>query len=57
MHLAGQPLPLCAGQVDVIDGQRGGVQAALLFLWRSLHERWCYEAGAEGRWSKRLLYP
>lgn len=22
-----------------------------------LHERWCYEAGAEGRWSKRLLYP
>lgn len=22
-----------------------------------LHERWCYQADAEGRWSKRLLYP
>jgi predicted HD phosphohydrolase len=30
VHLAGQPLALCAGQVDIIDGQRGGVQAARL---------------------------
>lgn len=22
-----------------------------------LHDRWCYEAGVDGRWSKRLLYP
>jgi len=22
-----------------------------------LHERWCYEAGVDGRWSKRQLYP
>ncbi|KIP86413.1 pyridoxine/pyridoxamine 5'-phosphate oxidase [Stenotrophomonas maltophilia] len=22
-----------------------------------LHERWCYEKAADGRWSKRLLYP
>jgi len=22
-----------------------------------LHERWCYEAGTDGQWSKRLLYP
>ncbi len=22
-----------------------------------LHERWCYESGVDGRWSKRLLYP
>jgi len=28
--LAGQPLALCAGQVDVIDRQRGRVQAACL---------------------------
>lgn len=22
-----------------------------------LHDRWCYETGVDGRWSKRLLYP
>ena len=22
-----------------------------------LHERWCYERGGEGRWTKRMLYP
>lgn len=22
-----------------------------------LHERWCYERGATGQWSKRMLYP
>lgn len=22
-----------------------------------LHERWCYERGGDGRWTKRMLYP
>ncbi|MGH6645118.1 MAG: hypothetical protein ACRED3_20730 [Bradyrhizobium sp.] len=22
-----------------------------------MHERWRYECGAEGEWSKRMLYP
>ncbi len=51
----GQPVPRPAGW----SGLR--VVPDRIEFWYGaqfrLHERWCYEAGADGQWSKRLLYP
>ena len=54
-EFAGRPVPRPAGW----SGFR--VAPSAFEFWYGagfrLHQRWCYERAADGRWSKRMLYP